>query len=147
VGYIEKLLDLLKLILRVGKAYKTLLEEAIQTVTQGMLFKTSNGEGLPMMIKSSRYITDLDIFLFGDTQTYLHTELVRSFCHEIIRQVPSVSRCLLPIVSAINDNVQSPSTQNFLFAILSSSLSGESTMIADEGFYSILICVFSFHII
>ena len=85
------------------------------------------------MIKSSRYITGLDIFYFEDTQTNVSIELIRSFCHEIIRQVPSVSRCLLPIVSAINDRVQSQSTQNFLFKILSLSLSGESTMIADES--------------
>ena len=119
--------------MRVGKAYKALLEETIQTVTQGMLFKSTNEKGLPMMIKSSRYITGLDIFYFEDTQTNVSIELIRSFCHEIIRQVPSVSRCLLPIVSAINDRVQSQSTQNFLFKILSLSLSGESTMIADES--------------
>ena len=133
VSYVTELLQLLKLILRVGKAYKALLEETIKTVTQGMLFKSTNEKGLPMMIKSSRYIVGRDIFYFEDTQTNFSTELIRSFCHEIIRQVPSVSRSLLPVVSAINDRVQSQSTQNFLFKILSLTLSGESTMIADES--------------
>ncbi len=108
------------------------------TVAQGMLFKASNEKSLPTMIKSSHYVAKHDLFYFEDTQTYLLTELIQSFCYEIIRQVPSVSRCLLPTVSAINDSVQSPSTQKFLFEILSLSLSGESTMIGDEGFYLLI---------
>jgi hypothetical protein len=99
-----------------------------------------------MMIKSSSYVPEHDIFYFQDTETYLSTELIRSFCYEVVRQVPSVSRCLLPTVSAINDSIQSQSTQNFLFEFLSLALSGENTMIGDEGFYSFIFYSFDiFH--
>jgi hypothetical protein len=146
VCYVEEFLELLKLILRVGKASKKLLEEMVKTVAQGMLFKASNNESLPMMIKSSSYVPEHDIFYFQDTETYLSTELIRSFCYEVVRQVPSVSRCLLPTVSAINDSIQSQSTQNFLFEFLSLALSGENTMIGDEGFYSFIFYSFDiFH--
>ena len=101
-------------------------------MAQGMLFKASNNESLPMMIKSSSYLHEQDIFYFQETKTFLTTELIRSFCYEVVRQVPSVSRCLLPTVSAINDTIQSQSTQNFLFEFLSLALSG------DQGFYSFI---------
>ncbi|XP_028413718.1 NFX1-type zinc finger-containing protein 1-like [Dendronephthya gigantea] len=131
VHYVEELLRLLKLILRVGKGSKNLVEEAIKTVVQGTLFKASNDKSLPKMVKSSRYIPERDVFYLRDEQILLSAELIRGFCHEVIRQVPTVSRCLLPVVSAINERIPNPSS--FLFEFLSLALSGESSMIADEG--------------
>ncbi|XP_028410574.1 NFX1-type zinc finger-containing protein 1-like [Dendronephthya gigantea] len=130
VRFVEELLRLLKLILRVNKGSKTLLEEMIKTVVQGTLFKASNDKSLPMMIKSSHYIPDEDVFYLQDGKTPLSAELIRSFCREVIRQVPSVSRRLLPVVGAINEKIPNPSS--FLFDFMSITLSGEDNMIVDK---------------
>ena len=136
--YVEELLNLLMLTLRVGKAYKTLLEEMIKTVVQGALFKASDNNSLPMMIQSSQYVASQDRFHFQDTQAFISAKLIRDFCRDIISQVPSVSRCLLPVVGAINEKISNPSTQDFLFKFMSLALSGESMMISDEGAYLIV---------
>ena len=107
----------------------------IKTVVQGTLFKASNDKSLPMMIKLSRYLPDGDAFYLQDGQIPLSTELIRSFCYDVIRQVPSVSRCLLPIVRAISEKISNPSTQSFLLEFMSIALSGEENMIVDKGVY------------
>lgn len=136
--YVEELLNLSMLILRVGKAYKALLEEMIKTFVQGTLFKASDNKSLPMLIQSSHYLASQDIFYFQDTQTFISTKLIRDCCRDIICQVPLVSRCLLPIVGAINEKISDSSTQSFLFEFMSLALSGESMMIGDEGVYLIV---------
>ena len=102
----------------------------VKTLAQGVFFKTTNDRSLPTMIMSSLYDARQDIFYFEDTQSFFPAELVRTFCHDVVRQVPSVSRCLLLTVRAVNDKMQDPS---FLYEFMSLALSGESTMITDEG--------------
>lgn len=133
--YVKALLPLLKLILRLGrKAYKTLVEEMFRTVAQGMLFKATNDQSLPAMIQSSHYVASKDKFYLKDVKTYsIEAEVIRSLCLDIIGQVPSVARCLLPIVTAISEKIPSPSTQSFLCGVLTVAFSGESTMLADDG--------------
>ena len=141
VPYIRDLLDLLQLVLRVGKAYKTLVEEAIKTVAQGMLFKASDDKSIPAMINSSIYSSN-DQFYLREAKLYsLSAERFRSFCKDVIGQVPSVARCLLPTVTAISEKIPNPSTQSFLCSVLSLALSGESTMVGDEG-----ACLFIFYL-
>ena len=136
------------LILRVGKAYKILLDEMIKTLLQGMLFKESDNKSIPILIQSSLYLANQDVFYFEDTQTYISAKLIRDFSGDIIHQVPLVSRCLLPIVSAINEKISNKSTQDFLFKFMSLALSGESTMIGDEGVYLFAyFYVYNYHIV
>ena len=135
VNYINDLLGLLKLILRVGKAYKILVEEAIKTVTQGILFKSSDDKSIPAMINSSIYVTRKDQFyMTGVHLGSLSAEHIQSFCQDVVGQVPSVARCLLPTVTAISEKIPpNPSTQSFVCSILSLALSAESAVTGDEG--------------
>ena len=138
VRYIRKLLDLLKLILSVGKGFKTLVEEMITTVTQGMLFRASEDISIPAMIKSSIYFSDKDVLYMKDAQLQsVPVEHFRSFCQEVVSQVPFVARCLLPTVTAISEKITNGQTQSFLCRILSLALSGETVAMGDEG-----ICLF-----
>ena len=134
VRYISKLLDLLKLILSVGKGFKTLVEEMITTVTQGTLFKASEDKSIPAMIKTSTYVSDKDVFYMKDVRQHsVPAEHFRSFCQEVVGQVPFVARCLLPTVTAISEKIISGQTQSFLCSILFLVLSGESITMGDEG--------------
>ena len=136
VPYIKDLLDLLKLVLRAGKAYKTLVEEMIKTVTQGTLFKASEDNSIPSLIKSGMYNAERDRLYLKDVKlNIVSVECFRSFCQEVIGQVPSTARCLLPTVTAISEKISNPTTQTFVCDILNLALSGESTMVGDEGIY------------
>ena len=137
VPYIKDLLDLLKLILRLGKAYKALVEEMMKTVTQGTLFKLSDDKSIPAIINSSSYLASKNKFYMKDVKLYsVSPERFRSFCQEAVSQVPSVARSLLPTVTAISEKIPHPSTQSFVCSILSLALSGDSTTTGDEGYYS-----------
>lgn len=134
--YIRKLLELLKLILSVGKALKTLVQEMIRTVTHGTLFKASEEASIPAMIRSSIYFSDKDVFFMTDTRRHsVSAEHFRSFCQDVVGQVPFVARCILPTVTAISEKITSGQTQSFLCDILSLALSGESITMGDEGTY------------
>ena len=136
VSYIKDLLDLLKLVLRAGKAYKTLVEEMMKTVTQGMLFKASEDKSIPSLIKSGTYYAERDTFYWEDVKLYIvSVERFRSFCQEVIGQVPSTAKCLLPTVTAISEKISNPTTQTFVCDILNLALSGGSTMVGDEGIH------------
>ena len=101
-----------------GEIYKTLLEDVIKTVTQGTIFQTISDKSLPKIIKASNYGNN-DKFYFEEQEVFLSAELIRSFCHDAIRHVPSVTRCLLPTVTALSEKISNPSTQNFLCTLLS----------------------------
>jgi hypothetical protein len=127
---------LLKLVLRVGKAYKTLVEEMMKTVTQGALFKTSHDKSIPAIINSSSYYEIGDKFYVRDVKMCsISAESFRNFCQEAVGQVPPVARSLLPTVTAISEKIPHVSTQSFVCKILSLALSGESTTAVDEGRY------------
>ena len=99
-----------------------------------MLFKASDDNSIPAMIKSGMYHADRDKFYLKDVKLHsISAECFRSFCQDVVGQVPSVARCLLPTVTAISEKIPNPSTQSFVCSILSLALSGESTMIGDEG--------------
>ena len=130
--YAELLLSLLKLILHHGKTYKTLCEEVIKTVTRGAIFQIANDQSLPKTIKSCNYGKN-DKFYSEEEEVYLSAELVRSFCRDAVQLVPAVTRSLLPTVAAISDKISSPSTQRFLYALLSLNSAGENGFIANAG--------------
>lgn len=109
----------------------------ITTVTQGALFKASEDISIPAMIKSSIYLSEKDVFYMTDVRRHsVSVELFRSFCQEVVGQVPFVARCLLPTVTAISEKITNGQTQSFLCRILSLALSGESITMGDEGIYS-----------
>ena len=95
----------------------------ITTVTQGTLFKASEDISIPAMIKSSIYVSDKDVLYMKDAQLQsVPAEHFRSFCQEVVSQVPFVARCLLPTVTAISEKITNGQTQSFLCRILSPSL-------------------------
>ena len=118
IGYVELFLSLLKLILRHGRPYKTLLEDVLKTITRGTIFLTTTDRSLPKIIKCCSYETT-DKFHLEEQGEFLSAELVRSFCRDAARLVPSVTHCLLPTVAAISKKISSPSTQSFLYTLLS----------------------------
>ena len=110
----------------------------IRTVTQGTLFKASEEASIPAMIRSSIYFSDTDVFVMTDTRRHsVSAEHFRSFCQDVVGQVPFVARCILPTVTAISEKITSGQTQSFLCDILSLALSGESITMGDEGIYTI----------
>ena len=127
--YIELLLSLLKLILHHGRPYKTILQDVIKTVTRGSIFQITNDQSLPKTIKSCNYRNN-DKFYSEEQESFLSAELVRSFCRDAIRLVPPVTRSLLPTVAAISEKITSPSTQSFLYTLLSLNSAGENGFIA-----------------
>ena len=133
--YVELLLNVLKLILSHGRPYKTLLEDVIRTVTRGTMFQAANyNQSLPAIIKSCNYDNN-DKFYSEEEKTYLSAELVRSFCQDVIRQVPSVTRCLLPTIATINEKISSPLTQSFLYTLLTLSSLGEKGYITNASIW------------
>ena len=110
----------------------------ITTVTQGTLFRASEDISIPAMIKSSIYYSNKDVFYMKDVRQHsVSAEHFRSFCQEVVGQLPFVARCLLPTVTAISEKITNAQTQSFLCRILSLALSGESVTMGDEG-----ICLF-----
>ena len=106
----------------------------IKTVTQGTLFKASDENSIPAIIKSNIYSAERDKFYLRDVKLYcVSAERFRSFRRDVIHQVPSVARCLLPTVTEISEKIPNPSTQSFLCDILSLAFSGENNTISDEG--------------
>jgi hypothetical protein len=130
--YVELLLNLLKGILHNGTHYKTLLEDAIKNITQGRIFQATNDPSLPAIIRSCNY-GDNEQFYSEEQKLFLCAKLVRTFCQDAIRQVPSITRCLLPTVAAISEKNPTPSTQSFLYNLLSLSSSGECGFVANSS--------------
>ena len=130
--YVELLLSLFKLILHHGRPYKTLLQDVIKTFTRGTIFQTTKDQSLPKIIKSCNYGKN-DKFYTEEEDAFLSAELVRSFCQDAIRQVPSVTHCLLPTVAAISEKISSSSTQSFLYTLLSLNSAGENEFIANAS--------------
>ena len=132
IAYIELLLSLLKTILHHGRPYKSLLEDVIVTVTRGLIFQTTNDFCLPKIIESCNYGNN-DKFYSEEQEVFLSAGLIRSFCHDAVRHVPSVTRCLLPTVIAISKKITNVSTQDFLCALLSLNSAGETGFIGNIG--------------
>ena len=133
ITYIELLLNLLKRILHNGtEHYKTLLEDAIKNITRGKIFQTTNDCSLPVIIKSCNCGSN-EQFYCEDQKNALSAELVRSFCHDAIRQVPSITCYLLPTVVAISEKISNPSTQSFLCTLLSLNFAGANEFIANAS--------------
>ena len=132
--YVELLLTLLKLILHHGRPYKSLLEDVIRTVTQGTIFQGNNDPNLPAIIKSCNYGNN-DKFYCEEDEEFLSAELVRAFCHDAIRRVPSVTRCLLPTVTALSKKIENGSTQDFLCTLLSLNSAGENGFLANTSMW------------
>jgi hypothetical protein len=132
LAYVQALLSLLKQILHHGSPFKNLLADVIKTVTRGTIFQAANDHSLPAVIKSCNYGNN-DEFYSEEQEAFLSAELVRSFCHDVVRRVPSVTRCLLPTVTAISKKIANVSTQDFLCTILSLSSSGESGVVANAS--------------
>ena len=134
IVYVELLLNLLQFILQHGRSYKSLLEDVIRTVTQGTMFQGTSNPNLPAIIKLCNYGKN-DQFYCEEEEKFLSAELVRTFCHDAIRHVPSVTRCLLPIVTALSEKIENASTQKFLCTLLSLNSSGENGFVADTGMW------------
>ncbi len=132
MAYVQLLLNLFKLILHHGRPYRALMEDAIKNITRGELFEDRNVHSLPAIIKSCNYGNN-EQFYSEEQKTFLSAELVRSFCHDAIRLVPSVTRSLLPTVTAISEKISSPSTQSFLCTLLSLNSAGENGIIANTS--------------
>lgn len=132
--YTQEFLHLLQLILRVGKQFKNHLELVMKTVVQGVFFSSSrDGPSLVSIIKQSNYTTfaTSDLLYVRDTHYSISDELIKNFCIDVVRQVPAVSRCLLPVVRVISEEKSDASS--FLFEFLSLALSGDSSMVSNEG--------------
>lgn len=134
--YIIELIEVLLQVLLVGKPCKTLVEEAMKNVTQGLLFRAYEDKSLPSLIKSSTFLPREDVIHMRDGNVYsIKTKIFRNFCENVVCQVPSTARFLLPTVTAICEKIQNPTTQSFLLKILSTSLSSQSSgVVADEGY-------------
>ncbi|XP_046849444.1 uncharacterized protein LOC124442968 isoform X2 [Xenia sp. Carnegie-2017] len=131
--YTQEFLHLLQLILRVGKQFKNHLELVMKTVVQGVFFSSSrDGPSLVSIIKQSNYTSfaTSDLLYVRDTHYSISDELIKNFCIDVVRQVPAVSRCLLPVVRVISEEKSDASS--FLFEFLSLALSGDSSMVSNE---------------
>ena len=129
VYYIERLLLLLLQISNVSKAHKSLMKESLKAVLQGKIFQSKCEKSLALFIKYSQYYVDEDEFCSVDGEEILSAELVRNLCKSIIRNTPSIARCLLPTVSAITEKTSAVASTQFLYKLLQLSLSGENTEI------------------
>ena len=125
IGYVELFLSLLKLILQHGRPYKTLLEDVLKTITRGTIFLTATDQSLPKIIRTCSYETN-DKFHLKEQGEFLCAELIRSFCRDAVRLVPSVTHCLLPTIAAISKKISSPATQSFLYTLLSLNSAAEN---------------------
>ena len=99
------------------------------------MFQGTNDQNLPAIIKSCNYGNN-DKFYSEEQEAFLSADLVRSFCHDAIRQVPSVTRCLLPTVTAISKKIANVSTQDFLCTLLSLNSAGENGFIANTSMWT-----------
>ena len=103
-------------------------------ITQGMLFQATDSQSLPEMIKSCPSVKN-DHFYFEEDKASLSAELVRSFCHSAVEQVPVVISFLLPTVIAISQKISSPSMQNFLCNLLSLNITGGNGFVANASIW------------
>ena len=100
------------------------------------MFQSTSDQNIAKIIKSCNYADgDRDRFYSEVEEAFLSAELVRSFCHDAIRLSPTVTRCLLPTVSAISEKVANPSTQSFLCDLLSLNSVGENSFVANAGIW------------
>ena len=97
-----------------------------------MIFQTTSDQNLPKIIRSCNY-GNKDKFYCEEQEIFLSAELIRSFCHDAVRQVPCVTRCLLPTIIAVSKKITNVSTQDFLCTLLSLNSAGETGFIGNIG--------------
>ena len=106
------------------------MENAITNLIQGKLFQEENKQSLPAIIASCKYENN-ELFYSEEQKTSFSAELVRRFCQDVISQVPSATRCLLPTVTAISQKQANESTQQFLCTLLSLNVARENGFIVN----------------
>ena len=105
------------------------MKDAITNLTQGKIFQEQNKQSLPAIIASCKYENN-ELLYSEEQKTSFSAELVRRFCQDVISQVPSATRCLLPTVTAITKKKENESTE-FLRTLLSLNVGKENGFIVN----------------
>ena len=134
MSYVQRLLNLFKLILHHGKPLKILLQDAIKNFIQGVIFQNTNDQSLPVLIESCEYDNN-DKFYSEEEKMFLSAELVRSFCHDVICLVPSDIHYLLPTITAISKKNANILTQDFLCTLLSINCASKKRFSVNAGMW------------